>query len=55
MRAIFGLVLIVGLALAGGAVYMAQNYISAYQQELARETASSSSRVRGRPQQKTLR
>ncbi len=37
MRAIFGLVLIVGLALAGGAVYMAQNYISAYQQELARE------------------
>lgn len=37
MRAVFGLVLIVGVALAGGAVYMARNYISAYQQELARE------------------
>jgi pilus assembly protein CpaB len=39
MRAVFGLVLIVGIALAGGAVMMAKNYISAYQQELAnRET-----------------
>ena len=37
MRAVFGLVLIVGVALAGGAVYMARNYISAYQQELARQ------------------
>ncbi len=37
MRAVFGLVLIVGVALAGGAVYMARNYISAYQAELARE------------------
>ncbi|MEM6657238.1 MAG: Flp pilus assembly protein CpaB [Pseudomonadota bacterium] len=37
MRAVFGLVLIVGIALAGGAVYMARNYISAYQAELARE------------------
>lgn len=37
MRAIFGLVLIVGVALAGGAVMMARNYISAYQSELARE------------------
>ncbi|WP_050603188.1 Flp pilus assembly protein CpaB [Ruegeria sp. 6PALISEP08] len=35
MRAVFGLVLIVGVALAGGAVYMARNYISAYQNELA--------------------
>lgn len=37
MRAVFGLVLIVGVALAGGAVYMARNYIAAYQQELARQ------------------
>ncbi|SMO76046.1 Flp pilus assembly protein CpaB [Ruegeria faecimaris] len=37
MRAVFGLVLIVGVALAGGAVYMARDYISQYQAELARE------------------
>lgn len=37
MRAVFGLVLIVGIALAGGAVMMAKNYITAYQNELARE------------------
>ena len=37
MRAVFGLVLIVGVALAGGAVYMARNYISEYQAQLARE------------------
>ncbi len=37
MRAVFGLVLIFGVALAGGAVYMARNYISAHQAELARE------------------
>ncbi|MFY0680577.1 MAG: Flp pilus assembly protein CpaB [Thalassovita sp.] len=36
MRAVFGLVLIVGLSLAGGAVYMAKNYIGSYQAELAR-------------------
>ncbi|MBY6068073.1 Flp pilus assembly protein CpaB [Leisingera aquaemixtae] len=40
MRAVFGLVLIVGVALAGGAVLMAKNYISAYQDELARERAA---------------
>lgn len=40
MRAVFGLVLIVGVALAGGAVMMAKNYISAYQTELARERAA---------------
>ena len=40
MRAVFGLVLIVGVALAGGAVMMAKNYISAYQSELARERAA---------------
>lgn len=37
MRAVFGLVLIVGIALAGGAVMMARNYIEAYQTELAKE------------------
>lgn len=37
MRAVFGLVLVVGIALAGGAVMMARNYIEAYQSELARE------------------
>ena len=40
MRAVFGLVLIVGVALAGGAVMMAKNYISAYQTELAHERAA---------------
>lgn len=35
MRAVFGLVLIVGLALAGGAVMMAKNYIAKYQYALA--------------------
>lgn len=40
MRLIFGLVLIVGLALAGGAVYMARNYIGLYQTELAKERAA---------------
>lgn len=37
MRVVFGLVLLVGVALAGGAVMMARNYINAYQAELARE------------------
>jgi len=37
MRAVFGLVLIVGIALAGGAVMMAKNYITTYQNELDRE------------------
>lgn len=39
MRLIFGLVLIAGLALAGGAVYMAKNYIGQYQTALAKERA----------------
>ncbi|KUP92354.1 Flp pilus assembly protein CpaB [Tritonibacter horizontis] len=39
MRAVFGLVLIVGVALAGGAVMMAKNYIEAHQTALARERA----------------
>jgi len=38
---IFGLVLVVGLALAGFAVYMAQGYISQTQAELAQERAAS--------------
>jgi pilus assembly protein CpaB len=37
---VFGLVLLVGVALAGGAVYMAKNYIGEYQAELARERAA---------------
>lgn len=37
MRTLFGLVLIVGLGLAGLAVYMARNYISEYQFALAKE------------------
>lgn len=40
MRAVFGLVLLVGIALAGFAVYMARDYVSAYQNELARERAA---------------
>jgi pilus assembly protein CpaB len=40
MRLMFGLVLLVGIALAGGAVMMARNYISAYQAELANERAA---------------
>lgn len=39
MRAVFGLVLIVGVALAGGAVMMAKNYIEAHQAALAQERA----------------
>ncbi len=37
MRAVFGLVLIIGVALAGGAVYMAREYISDNQAKLAHE------------------
>ncbi|MCF6233746.1 MAG: Flp pilus assembly protein CpaB [Rhodobacteraceae bacterium] len=40
MRAVFGLVLIVGIVLAGGAVMMAKKYITAYQNELARERST---------------
>ena len=40
MRAVFGLVLIVGVALAGGAVMMAKKYISAHQAALAHERAN---------------
>ncbi len=37
MRAVFGLVLIIGVALAGGAVYMAREYISENQAKLEQE------------------
>ncbi len=40
MRLVFGLVLIVGLALAGFAVYMAQGFISQTQAELEKERAT---------------
>ena len=40
MRMIFGLVLVLGIALAGFAVYMAQNYISATQSALDQERAA---------------
>ncbi len=39
MRAVFALVLVVGMALAGVAVYMAQNYISQSQTEVAKARA----------------
>ena len=37
MRLVFGLVLVLGLGLAGSAVYMAKNYIHGYQAQLAHE------------------
>lgn len=37
MRLVFGLVLVVGLGLAGFAVYMAKNYIQGYQAQLEQE------------------
>ncbi|MFX0543217.1 Flp pilus assembly protein CpaB [Roseovarius sp. S4756] len=40
MRLIFGLVLVLGVALAGFAVYMAKNYIQAYQTQLELERNS---------------
>jgi len=41
MRLVFGLVLVLGLGLAGVAVYMARNYISAYQYALDAERQNS--------------
>jgi pilus assembly protein CpaB len=40
MRLVFGLVLILGLGLAGFAVYMARGYIGTYQAQLAQERAA---------------
>lgn len=45
MRLVFGLVLFVGLGLAGFAVYMAQGYVSAHEEALARERAARESMV----------
>ncbi|MGH1459077.1 MAG: Flp pilus assembly protein CpaB [Paracoccaceae bacterium] len=43
MRMVFGLVLIVGLGLAGFATYMVKNYVTAYQTALAQERAMNAS------------
>ncbi|MGB5559376.1 MAG: Flp pilus assembly protein CpaB [Paracoccaceae bacterium] len=40
MRLVFGLVLVLGMGLAGFAVFMAKDYINAYQAELASERAA---------------
>jgi pilus assembly protein CpaB len=40
MRMVFGLVLVLGLGLAGFAVYMAQGYVSKYEHALAKERAT---------------
>lgn len=40
MRLVFGLVLVLGLGLAGFAVYMAQDYVSAHERALAEERAA---------------
>lgn len=45
MRIIFGLVLVIGVALAGFAVHMTQGYLSTYQAELDREKAMSANMV----------
>jgi pilus assembly protein CpaB len=42
MRMVFGLVLVLGVGLAGLAVYMARGYFSTYQNELARQRAMNS-------------
>lgn len=45
MRLVFGLVLVLGLGLAGFAVYLAQGYMSTYEQQLAQERAARASMV----------
>lgn len=49
MRIVFGLVLIAGLALAGFAVYMAQNYIGAYENALQAERQRSGEAIDTKP------
>lgn len=49
MRMIFGLVLVVGMGLAGFAVYMARDYISVYQAELDRARQAQSQMVQTVP------
>ncbi|MBC56141.1 MAG: Flp pilus assembly protein CpaB [Confluentimicrobium sp.] len=46
MRLVFGLVLLVGLGLAGFAVYMAQGYISQYQVALAQEKSARANQIK---------
>lgn len=46
MRLLFGVVLVIGLGLAGFAVYMAQGYISQYQIALAQERAAREKQVK---------
>lgn len=45
MRAVFGLVLIVGLGLAGFAVYMVKGYVNTYQAALAQARAASAPEI----------
>lgn len=45
MRLVFGLVLVLGMGLAGFAVFMAKGYIGDYQAELARERAARSQMI----------
>lgn len=45
MRLIFGLILAVGLALAGGAVFLAKSYIGTYQQALQKERSKANDQV----------
>jgi len=45
MRMVFGLVLVLGLGLAGFAVYMAQGYVSQYESALAKERATRAPQV----------
>jgi len=45
MRMVFGLVLVLGLALAGGAVYLAKDRMGAYQAELAQARAAAANNV----------
>lgn len=46
MRLVFGLVLIVGLGLAGFAVYMAQGYVTQYKSALANERAARAKQIK---------
>ncbi len=45
MRIVFGFVLLLGIGLAGGAVYMAQGYVGAQRAELERERAARAAQV----------
>lgn len=45
MRAVFGLVLILGLGLAGFAVYMVQGHFERQAQEIQRERAAAAEQV----------